>query len=106
MGDVVIRSQLASAMAEQFHIRDRLAQEAVALIVSNLQAALERGGRVEIRGFGVFLPKYRPGRMGRNPSSGQTVAVPARYTIQFRPGKAMRESVDFHRLASEANEAP
>lgn len=107
MDDVVVmRSQLAGALATKFQVRDRVAQEVVTLIVNNIQKTLERGGRVEIRGFGVFMPRYRPGRIGRNPSSGKSVPVPARYTVQFRPGKSMRESVDFHRLASEANETP
>ena len=107
MDDVVVmRSQLTGALATKFQVRDRVAQEVVTLIVNNIQKTLEQGGRVEIRGFGVFMPRYRPGRIGRIPSSGKSVLVPARYTVQFRPGKSMRESVDFHRLASEANETP
>jgi len=56
--------------------------------------ALVRGHRIEIRGFGSFTVSHRPPRMGRNPRSGESVAIPEKRVPHFKPGKALREAVD------------
>ena len=58
--------------------------------------ALARGYRIEIRGFGSFSISRRPPRVGRNPRSGEQVTVPEKLVPHFKPGKALRESVDAH----------
>jgi len=55
---------------------------------------LATGGRIEIRGFGSFSLHYRPPRMGRNPKTGEPVALPAKYVPHFKPGKDLRERVN------------
>ena len=50
--------------------------------------------RIEIRGFGSFSVNHRPPRMGRNPRSGEAVAIPEKRVPHFKPGKALREAVD------------
>ena len=52
------------------------------------------GSRIEIRGFGSFCLNYRPERLGRNPKSGESVVVPAKYVPHFKAGKEMRLRVD------------
>ena len=49
---------------------------------------------VEIRGFGSFGTRQRPGRMGRNPQSGQAVEVPAKTIAFFKPSKEVRELIN------------
>ena len=73
--------------------------------------ALARGHRIEIRGFGSFSINRRPPRMGRNPRSGESVAIPEKRVPHFKPGKALREAVDARteqlralRLAKEAED--
>jgi integration host factor subunit beta len=56
--------------------------------------ALASGNRIEIRGFGSFSLNYRPERIGRNPKSGASVTVPAKYVPHFKAGKEMRLRVD------------
>ena len=56
--------------------------------------ALERGHRIEIRGFGSFSINRRPPRIGRNPRSGERVEIPEKRVPHFKPGKALRESVE------------
>jgi integration host factor subunit beta len=56
--------------------------------------ALVRGHRIEIRGFGSFSINRRPPRIGRNPRSGESVAIPEKRVPHFKPGKALREAVD------------
>jgi len=55
--------------------------------------ALERGHRIEIRGFGSFSINHRPPRLGRNPRTGERVHIPERRVPHFKPGKALREAI-------------
>jgi integration host factor subunit beta len=56
---------------------------------------LARGGRVELRGFGAFSTRQRKARVGRNPRTGDAVQVPAKRVPYFKPGKEMRERLNF-----------
>jgi integration host factor subunit beta len=88
------RSDLISRLAElhpQLLAKD--AELAVKVILDALSAALARGGRAEIRGFGSFGLNYRPPRQGRNPKTGDKVKVPAKYVPHFKAGKELRERV-------------
>lgn len=72
----------------------RDAEYAVKTILDAVSHALVRGHRIEIRGFGSFSVNRRPPRMGRNPRSGESVAIPEKRVPHFKPGKALREAVD------------
>jgi len=54
---------------------------------------LAAGGRVELRNFGVFDVKKLKPRNARNPRTGETVMVGERFTVTFRPGRAVEERV-------------
>jgi integration host factor subunit beta len=64
-------------------------------ILDRLSQTLIEGDRAEIRGFGSFGLNHRPPRRGRNPKTGAEVLIPAKYIPHFRPGKELRERVDF-----------
>ena len=70
------------------------AELAVTTILAAMDDALARGHRIEIRGFGSFSVKHLPPRAGRNPRSGESVAIPERHMPHFKPGKALRAAVD------------
>lgn len=69
-------------------------------ILGRITDALVAGDRVEIRGFGSCSAKVRPARQGRNPRTGEPVAVLAKVAVAFKPGKEMRD-----RLNPEARQA-
>lgn len=70
------------------------AELGVKVILDALSSALSKGGRVEIRGFGSFGLNYRPPpRQGRNPKTGVSVKMPAKYLPHFKAGKELRECV-------------
>ncbi|WP_022947859.1 integration host factor subunit beta [Methylohalobius crimeensis] len=73
---------------------------AVKNIIDYLSDALSGGKRIEIRGFGSFTLRYRPPRMGRNPRTGEAVALPAKHVPHFKAGKDLRERVN--QAASQA----
>lgn len=55
---------------------------------------LQRGERIEIRGFGSFSLHFRAPREGRNPKTGETVKLEGKYVPHFKPGKELRERVN------------
>jgi integration host factor subunit beta len=59
-----------------------------------ISGELARGQRIEIRGFGSFSLHFRPPRLGRNPKTGETVALPGKHVPHFKPGKELRERVN------------
>lgn len=89
------RSDLVQALAERFaQLGQHDAELAVKTILSAIAQALAQGQRVEVRGFGSFTLSERAARMGRNPRSGESVAIEAKRVPHFKPGKALREQVD------------
>ncbi|XAH25492.1 integration host factor subunit beta [Xylophilus sp. GW821-FHT01B05] len=89
------RSDLVEELAARFgQLAHRDAETAVKTILDAISDALVRGHRIEIRGFGSFSVNHRPPRMGRNPRSGESVAIPEKRVPHFKPGKGLREAVD------------
>ena len=89
------KSELIARLAERFpQLVAKDADFAVKVILDAMTLALSRADRIEIRGFGSFALNYRPPRVGRNPKSGDTVHVPAKYVPHFKAGKELRERVD------------
>lgn len=89
------RSDLIAVVASRFSsLVAKDSEIAVKEILDAIGNALARGDRVEIRGFGSFRLNYRPARTGRNPKSGEPVAVAEKYVPHFQAGKEMRERVE------------
>jgi integration host factor subunit beta len=89
------RSDLVVALADRFgQLTQRDTEFAVKTILDAMSDALARGHRIEIRGFGSFSINRRPPRLGRNPRNGEPVVIPEKLVPHFKPGKAMRESVE------------
>ena len=89
------RSDLVEELAARFgQLTQRDTEASVKAILEAVGDALVRGHRIEIRGFGSFSVNHRPPRMGRNPRSGESVAIPEKRVPHFKPGKALREAVD------------
>jgi len=63
-------------------------------ILEQMSSSLSSGERIEIRGFGSFSLHYRAPRMGRNPKTGEAVALPGKHVPHFKPGKSLRERVN------------
>ena len=66
----------------------------VTAIFDEITAALSRGDRVELRGFGAFSVKRRDARIGRNPRTGEAVNVAAKRVPFFKTGKLLRERLN------------
>jgi integration host factor subunit beta len=88
------KSQLIKELAIQKDLSAKDAEIVVETVFEEIAASLERGQRVELRGFGTFGLKERRAREGRNPKSGESVKVEAKRVMFFKAGKELRERVD------------
>lgn len=89
------KSELIEALAKkQPHLALKDIELAVKCIIEKMNQALSSGNRIEIRGFGSFSLHKRPPRIGRNPKTGESVALSEKYVPHFKPGKELRDRVD------------
>ena len=96
------KSELIEILArKQPHLAHKDVELAVKCILDQMSEALASGERIEIRGFGSFSLHFRPARKGRNPKTGETVALPTKHVPHFKPGKELRDRVDQARGGKE-----
>ena len=89
------KSELIEILARrQAHLKADDVDLAVKSLLEMMGGALSTGDRIEIRGFGSFSLHYRPPRLGRNPKTGDSVALPGKHVPHFKPGKELRERVN------------
>lgn len=77
---------------DQLSVKD--IELSVKTMLDHMTESLSDGSRIEIRGFGSFSLHYRAPRTGRNPKTGESVALDAKYVPHFKPGKELREQVN------------
>jgi integration host factor subunit beta len=91
----MIKSELILRLAERNpHLYQRDIERIVSTVFDEISAALARGDRVELRGFGAFSVKQRPARIGRNPRTGDAVHVAEKFIPFFKTGKELRERLN------------
>ncbi|HVA35430.1 MAG TPA: integration host factor subunit beta [Stellaceae bacterium] len=89
------KSELIQRLAERNpHLYQRDVERIVSTVFDEIAAALSRGDRVELRGFGAFSVKRRGARMGRNPRTGASVQVGEKHIPFFKTGKELRERLN------------
>lgn len=69
-------------------------EDSVKEILEQMMHTLEKGERIEVRGFGSFSLHYRQSRTGRNPKTGESVKLTSKYVPHFKAGKELKERVD------------
>ena len=88
------KSELIEILSQrQAHLKGEDVDLAVKALLEMMGGSLAAGERIEIRGFGSFSLHYRPPRLGRNPKTGESVALPGKHVPHFKPGKELRERV-------------
>jgi integration host factor subunit beta len=91
----MIKTELVQRIARQNpNLYQRDVENIVNAILNTITAALARGDRVELRGFGAFSVKDRPARTGRNPRTGAQVSVRQKRIPFFKAGKEMRKRLN------------
>ena len=90
---VLTKAELIEEVSRITELPRKAAAIIVERILDSMVRAIERGDKVEIRGFGSFHTRPRRARVGRNPKTGARVEVPARRVPFFKPSKELRELV-------------
>ena len=91
----MIKSELIQRLADDNpNLYHRDIELIVSIVFDEITEALARGDRVELRGFGAFSVKNRPARVGRNPRSGESVAIEEKWSPSFKAGKEMRQRLN------------
>lgn len=89
------RSELIARLAAKNpHLTIKDVERIVTTIFDEIAAALARGDRVELRGFGAFSVKRRDARQGRNPRTGEPVSVDGKAVPFFKTGKQLRQRLN------------
>ncbi len=89
------KSELIDIIArKQRHLPTKDVELAVKHLLEVMSNRLANGDRIEVRGFGSFSLHFRPPRLGRNPKTGEAVALAGKHVPHFKPGKDLRERVN------------
>ncbi len=86
----MIKVDIVNQVSTNASITKVKAEIAVDAVFEAMRLSMERGERIELRGFGVFQVKPRKRGIGRNPRTGKEVRIPPGRTIRFKPGKDLR----------------
>lgn len=87
------KTELITAMAERAGLPKKDAEKALAACLDTVAAALARGDRVQLLGFGTFETRNRAARQGRNPATGEPAEIAAARLPVFKAGKALKDAV-------------
>ncbi|EXI61872.1 integration host factor subunit alpha [Mannheimia granulomatis] len=86
--------EIAENLIAKYGLEKRIAKQFVESFFEEIRSSLERGDSVKLSGFGNFLLREKKSRPGRNPKTGENVAVSARRVVVFKAGQKLRERVE------------
>ena len=87
------KKDIALKVADATGIKQIVVKQVLQGIFDCVIESLIRDEKIELRNFGVFKIKIRRPRIGRNPRTGQTVPVPTRKVVVFKPGLLMKQKI-------------
>jgi DNA-binding protein HU-beta len=88
------KNELIGVVAERADLTKAQAGEAVDAVCDAITSTLKDGGDVRLVGFGTFAVRRREASKGRNPATGAEIDIPASNMAKFKPGKALKESIN------------
>lgn len=88
------KPDLAASIADRADLPADKANDVLSAILDEISNALNRGESVSLIGFGTFERRHRKARTGKNPQTGQAIQIAASNTVGFKPGKALKDSVN------------
>jgi len=87
------KADLVVQVSKKAGLTARAAKDAVNVVFDTISAALKRGEKVVVTGFGTFVVRNRAARKGRNPQTGAEIRIPATKTPGFTAGKSLKRAV-------------
>ena len=88
------KSELIDAIAEKSGLSKADATKALAAILESVTDALKAGEKVALIGFGTFSVSARAARTGKNPQTGEALAIPASNAAKFKAGQQLKDAVN------------
>lgn len=88
------RKELIAALADKTGITKSNADQNVMALIGIISDTLEKGGKINLKGFGIFGVRERSARVGRNPKTGETLALKATRVPAFKPGTKLKASLN------------
>ena len=102
---VVIKLDIINRVADKTGVPKMKAEQAVEALFHSMKEALTRGERIELRGFGVFVVKPRKRGVGRNPRTGEEVAIPSARRFVSSRAKIFRRMTTARRILTSTIQA-
>ncbi len=99
----MIKQDIVDAVVNRTGLSTTKAEIAVEAVLETMKRSMERGERIELRGFGVFSIRPRKTGIGRNPKTGEEVRIPPGKAIRFKPGKNL-QSISVRRSPSQPSQ--
>jgi integration host factor subunit alpha len=93
MTSTITKAELAAALYEEVGLNKREAKDFVDLFFEKIRQSLEQGNAVKLSGFGGFSIRDKSQRPGRNPKTGEEVAVSARRVVTFKASQKLKDDV-------------
>jgi nucleoid DNA-binding protein len=87
------KKDIAIQIADETGIKQIVVKKVIQRYLDRIIDILAKGETIELRNFGVFMVKSRKARTGRNPRTGETVPVPPKKVVTFKPGLVMKQKV-------------
>jgi integration host factor subunit beta len=88
------KADLVETVAKEAEMTKKDAEQLVEIIFDSIVGTLNKGEKIELRGFGSFRVRERDARKGRNPKTGEAVNIPAKRVAYFKPGKELKELIN------------
>jgi integration host factor subunit beta len=88
------KAELVDTVSRASDLTRKHSEVIVDAVFTSIMDALQKGDKIELRGFGSFRVRKRGSRTGRNPKTGAGVVVPATSGPHFKPGKELRELIN------------
>lgn len=99
------KAELVEEVSRVSDLTKKHSEIIVDTVFKSIITALQRGEKIELRGFGSFRLRRREPRKGRNPKTGDKVDVPPKKVPYFKPGKELKELINHVNESLEATEA-
>jgi integration host factor subunit beta len=88
------KAELVEDVARAAELTKKDAERLVEIVFESIIDTLNKGEKIELRGFGSFRVRERGARRGRNPKTGDPVDIPAKRVPYFKPGKELKELIN------------
>lgn len=88
------KTELIAAVAEKAELKKTEAEKAVNAVIAAITEAMVEGDKVQLVGFGTFEVRERAEREGKNPRTGEKIAIPASKVPAFKAGKSLKDAVN------------